>query len=88
MLRALLKQTACKESIGPIREHVLREYNKRKREAEEDGLEPSRLSENSSTQLLLEVVDQSPATIVIDALDECQPTLRYKLVNALEILKG
>ena len=87
VLRALLKQIACKDSTGPIREPVMREYNKRKREAEEDGLEPSRLSENYSTQLLLEVADLSPATIVIDALDECQPTLRYKLLKALEVLK-
>ena len=86
VLRAVLKQISCNDSSKPIKGPVVREYNKRKLDAEEDGLEPSYLSVKYSTELILEVTEEVPAIIVIDALDECEPNFRYGLLNALETI--
>lgn len=86
VLRAIVKQLSCQDSTRPLREPVLIEYQKRKLDAEEDGLEPSKLSATYCIDLILALTDQTPATLVIDALDECEPTRRYELLNALHTI--
>ena len=83
VLRAVVKQLSCSDSSRSLAEPVLHEYQKRKRDAEEDGLEPSKLSTQYSTDIILALVNQGPAILVIDALDECNPTQRYQLLNSL-----
>lgn len=86
VLRAIVKQISCADSTRPIRQTLLVEYQKRKLDAEEDGLEPSKLTIENSTDLILAMTDQTPATIMIDALDECEPTRRYELLKALRTI--
>jgi hypothetical protein len=63
-------------------------YQQRKEDADQDGSEPVKLSVKDSTELIIALLDYNPATIVIDALDECQPNRRYELMNALnDIIK-
>ena len=63
-------------------------YQRRKEDADQDGSEPVKLSVEYSTELIIALLDHNPATIVIDALDECQQNRRYELMNALnDIIK-
>lgn len=84
IMRAVLKQLSCFDASQPINVAVAREYDKRLRDADEDGLDPLRLSLLDCRDLILEITDQLPAIIVIDALDECNPLRRHELLQALK----
>ncbi|KAI4199301.1 MAG: hypothetical protein LQ350_004683 [Teloschistes chrysophthalmus] len=86
IMRALLKQLSCFDAVQPIHTAVLREYEKRQRDADEDGLDPLKLSFGDCKDAILELSSQSPAIIMIDALDECDPKRRHELLQALSII--
>ncbi len=83
IMRAALKQLVCFDPSQPIHAAVLREYNKRQKDADVDGSEPSKLSLQDCKQLILEIADQLPIIVIIDALDECDPLRRPELLQAL-----
>ena len=88
ILRCILKQLSCSKPELPIREPVARMYQQRKEDADQDGSEPIKLSVEDSSELIIALLNYNPATIIIDALDECQPNRRYELMNALnDIIK-
>jgi hypothetical protein len=58
------------------------------KEAEEDGTEPAQLTVEESTKLIISLIEINLAIIIIDALDECQPSRRYELLNALDDIIG
>jgi hypothetical protein len=84
ILRSILKQLSCSEIELPIREPVVREYKKKRREAALDGSEPEKLNIAETVELIISIIDDNPATIIIDALDECQPDRRHDLLTALD----
>ncbi|KAL8710758.1 MAG: hypothetical protein Q9220_004776 [cf. Caloplaca sp. 1 TL-2023] len=83
IMRAILKQLCCFDASQPIHAVVAREYEKRKRDADEDGLEPLKLSLSDCKDLIIEIAEQLPMILVIDALDECDPLKRHGLLQAL-----
>jgi len=83
VLSAILRQLAGSKSDLPIRSPVAEEYKARKEEADEDGSKIKKLSLEDCTRLILELTQDSPATIVIDALDECEERTRHELLEAL-----
>jgi hypothetical protein len=83
-LRSILKQLSCSKPELPIREPVAEEYKKRKKEAEEHGSEPLKLTVTECIELILALTHYNPAIIVIDALDECQQDRRHELLEALD----
>ncbi|KAL8850414.1 MAG: hypothetical protein Q9221_004646 [Calogaya cf. arnoldii] len=84
IVRAILKQLSCFDGSQPIHAAVLREYQKRKQDADEDGLDPSRFSLQECIDLALQIADQLPIIVVVDALDECDPLKRHELLQALK----
>ncbi|KAI9827412.1 MAG: hypothetical protein M1819_006953 [Sarea resinae] len=56
---------------------------RKKKEADKHGMEPAKLTVDESVALILSLTATSPATIIIDALDECQPGRRFDLLSAL-----
>jgi hypothetical protein len=84
ILRCIIKQLSCLKPDLPIREPVVREYEKRREEAERDGSEPIKPTVVESVELILSLTNSNPATIIIDALDECQVGRRHELLNALD----
>ena len=86
IMRSILKQLSCFRTDYPIREPVVKEYQSRKEEAEEDATDPEKLSISDSTKLVLAILEEIPATIAIDALDECDPSRRHELLAALDTL--
>ncbi|KAI4100789.1 MAG: hypothetical protein L6R37_005237 [Teloschistes peruensis] len=85
IMRALLKQLSCFDAAQLFHRAVLREYEKRRRDADEDGSDPLKLSFGDCKDAILELTSQSPAIIMIDALDECDPKRRHELLQALSI---
>lgn len=62
---------------------MAREYEARKKKAE-DCSTIKRLTVEGYTRLLIELTKDHPATIILDALDECEEITRYKLLEALD----
>ena len=83
IMRAILKQLSCSDASQPIHAAVLREYQKRRKDADVDGLDPSNLSFHDCKNLILEISDQLPIVVMVDALDECNPLRRHELLQAL-----
>ena len=85
-MRSILKQLSCSNSGLPIRKPVAEEFHKRRKQAQDEGCEPERLSIKECERLVLALLEQNPATIVIDALDECDPLRRHELLETLDNL--
>lgn len=85
IIRSILEQVASNTAELPIREPVVTMYKLKKKENR--GLPPKEpLSLEEARDLLLGVFRDNPATIVIDALDECDSDERYKLLEALDTI--
>ena len=86
MLRAILKQLLCYNSLWQERSSTAQEYRVRKSEANEDGSEVSRLDILETRDQVIEIASQMPVTILIDALDECRSSQRHELLGALDVI--
>jgi hypothetical protein len=87
IMRSILKQLSCMTLQQPIREPVVGTYKRRKEEADNDGSEPTKLTLEECVGLILALLETNPATIVIDALDECDPARRHELLLALDRIR-
>ena len=70
ILRSILKQLSSTKATSPIRAPLVEAYRKQKDEAEEDGQSPSALTTGECIELILALLEEAPAYILIDALDE------------------
>ncbi|KAF7929613.1 hypothetical protein BELL_0068g00030 [Botrytis elliptica] len=82
ILRNILEQLCSLDAETPIREPVSKQYLARKKEAR--GRKPERLSLEETVNIILELLESNPATIVIDGLDECDPIKRNDLLLGLQ----
>lgn len=78
--RSLLRQLTCPTSSAPIDVVTQQKYDN----LTEDGFEPRSLNLDDCEEMMLEILQRRPATIVIDALDECVPERRYELLSLLD----
>jgi ankyrin repeat protein len=83
IMRALLKQLCCLTPNHPVNDAVKEKFERSKLKAEEDDSEIAKLEFADCFQLVLEITKNSPVTILIDALDECDPNKRHLLFKAL-----
>ena len=72
ILRSILEQVCSDTTALPITEPVITAYEVKKKETREDTPK-DRLTMEETTKLLLQICEENPTTIVIDALDECDP---------------
>lgn len=84
VLGAILKQLCSSEPDEPIRNPIATEYASRFRKADYDYSRIRKLSVEDCTGLILEVTKDNAATIIVDALDECEEETRYELLEALD----
>jgi hypothetical protein len=87
IMRSILKQLSCATLQQPIREPLAGTYKQRKEEADNDGCEPTKLTLTECVELILALLETIPATIIIDALDECDPARRHELLLALDRIR-
>ncbi|PLB46372.1 hypothetical protein P170DRAFT_215217 [Aspergillus steynii IBT 23096] len=89
IIRAILRQLASSDPDVPIKEPVVREYESRKEQAQKDGSSLRELTIEDCTKLIREITRSNPATIIIDALDECDQFTCHELLDALhDIVAG
>lgn len=81
ILRSVIRQLACPQADLAIRKPVRDKY-----EELQDKGEERNLTIDESLTLALQLTEENPAIIIIDALDECDPTKRHELFKALETL--
>ena len=84
ILCALLRQLCTSNSDQPVKNPVAREYEARKKKAEDDCSTIKRLTVEECTRLIIELTKDHPATIILDALDECEEITRHELLEALD----
>ena len=84
ILRCVLEQLSSSEVSEPIREPVVNKYEEKKRGAK--GRNPEKLMLDETVDTILALLETNPATIVIDALDECDPGSRGELLDALDTI--
>ena len=86
ILGAILRQLCSSKPDKPIRALVTKEYEIRRQKADDDCSRVRKLSVEDCTRLILELAEETPATIIIDALDECDEAIRHELLEALELI--
>ena len=84
IMRCILKQLSFSKANLPVREAVAGVYRKRKQEADDIGCDPEKLSLAECEKLIVALLEDNPATIIIDALDECDTKRRHELIKALD----
>lgn len=82
ILRSILRQLACPKPNRSVQAVVQKKYH----EFQEEGFDPRELTLVEAKTLVLELLELNPATIIIDALDECVPERRYQLLATIEEL--
>ena len=75
----------CDPDIA-IKEPVASEYRLWKAKADKDGSAIQKLTEEDCTRLIIEITRDYPATIILDALDECEEDKRYHLLEAFDTI--
>lgn len=86
VLRCLLRQLAVEDrSQHKLHAAVARQYDHREIQAKDDGLKDvTRLSVEECVELIVEIMETNPATIVVDAIDELTPSDQVELTKALQ----
>ncbi len=84
IMGSLLRQLASSKPDLPVEEPVAKEYEARKKKAEGGSSTLKQLTVEDCTRLILELTKDHPATIIIDALDECDDETRNELLEALD----
>ncbi|CAG8983495.1 hypothetical protein HYALB_00004295 [Hymenoscyphus albidus] len=80
----IVEQLSCSAADLPVRLCVVDLYMERKKEAK--GRRPEKLELEDCVQIILNLLEDNPATIILDGLDECDPTLRQDLLDALRTI--
>ncbi|KAF1966557.1 ankyrin [Bimuria novae-zelandiae CBS 107.79] len=81
ILASLARQLSCLEPGKPLLSPSVKVF----KEKEEEGFASGLLQMDESLSLILQLIAQYPlTTIVIDAMDECNPQKRHELLKALE----
>jgi hypothetical protein len=80
ILRSIARQLSGINEDLPVREPAMHKYEGQAKAA----FGTRRLTLDEAVQLILELLNDNPATIIIDALDECDPNRRHELFESLE----
>lgn len=84
VLRSITKQLAGSISDRAIWPSIAKIYQERKEISDEDGGDPAKLTIDDCIGLILSFTERNPLTIIIDALDECDPSRRFEMLLALD----
>ncbi len=83
LARCLLKQLAV-TGDGSLRGSVVEAFRARERAAVERGSDIDMLTLEDTKVLMFQILERTPVTIMIDALDECDPSRRHLLLNLVD----
>lgn len=80
ILLSIARQLSGKDHTLPIRTPTADKY------FASTSLTRRRLTLQEAVDLIISLTDENPATIIIDALDECDALHRYELLEALDVI--
>jgi hypothetical protein len=83
ILSAVLRQLLANSTSASLPPWIIQEYNKRLEEAEDDESNIEALRSDETFQFILDVTETVPITIILDALDECDPNKRHELLQSI-----
>ena len=85
VMRSILGQLALDRTGGrTIKDFLYSEYERQIATARVDGLDLPKLRTQDCVRLLLELAEQDPLTIIIDAIDTVNEDERHALISALK----
>lgn len=84
IVRTILKQIALSGEPPRLRPLVANEFIKRMKAVGNDEDQCTAFTASESAEMIIELLNEAPATIVIDALDECDPKKRWELFEILD----
>ncbi|KAK7531715.1 ankyrin repeat-containing domain protein [Phyllosticta citribraziliensis] len=84
ILRAIVKQLSVSKTDGQIAGVTVNKYKNKVEDGKKNGLDASPLTKEESVELILQLTAATPATIVIDGLDECDSQQRGLIMSACE----
>ena len=84
IMGALLRQLASSKSNLSVKDPVIKEYEVRKEMPRGDYSTLKKLTVKDCTRLIIELTETYPATIILDALDECDKSTRHELFEAFD----
>ena len=80
ILLSIARQLSGTDTTQPIREAARQMYDNHK----QDGFDGKSLSLDQTVALILDLLERTPATIIVDALDECDPNSRHELLDSFD----
>ena len=80
ILHSIARQLSGTDTTKPIREAARQMYDNYKK----DGFNVKSLSLDQTVALILDLLGSNPATIIVDALDECDPSRRHELLDSFD----
>ena len=83
ILRSVLKQLLATRSKDTLPRWIVDEYRERIDEAKADGSEAQPLTIDETVSAILRLAEESPITILIDALDEVDRAKRHDLLQGI-----
>jgi len=84
LMRCLVEQMSCLSEDEPIQTPVVKAYKDRKKEAR--GRKPEKLGIEECVDVMLELLQLNPVTLIVDGLDDCNPARRQDLLDAFQRL--
>lgn len=83
ILRSLLRQLAITDAPGDVRDSLYSEFERRSKTDRFRGLDLPRLRRKECVDLMVEIANEDPITIVLDAVDQVEEGHRYVLLESL-----
>ncbi|KIM99246.1 hypothetical protein OIDMADRAFT_65994, partial [Oidiodendron maius Zn] len=80
ILRSIARQLSGLDAQTPVREPARKKYE----DVRGKAFQTRRLALDEIVELILVLTAENPATLIIDALDECDPLRRHELLTALD----
>ncbi|KAF4471002.1 ankyrin 1, partial [Fusarium albosuccineum] len=84
ILRSVLRQLAMSQTNNGVRDMLASEFERRSKSARLRGLDLPKLAGKECVDLIIEVANEDPIVILLDAVDQVQDEHRYALLRCLD----
>ncbi|KAM0541390.1 hypothetical protein ACHAPJ_013263 [Fusarium lateritium] len=83
ILTSILRQIAITESQNNVRDFLVSDFQRRSKSARLRALDLPKLTRKECVDLIIQVANEDPVTILVDAIDQIEDEHRYALLECL-----
>ncbi|KAJ4258131.1 hypothetical protein NW762_008272 [Fusarium torreyae] len=83
ILASILRQIAVTESQNHVRDFLVSDFQRRSKSARLRALDLPKLTRRECVDLIIQVANEDPVTILVDAIDQIEDEHRYALLECL-----